>query len=88
MTSKEALEILNAYRDYHYNSDIKEKWAAVNALNVILPEYVKLAERDTPMKPAVFNYREHGIEHVECRNGCEPFRERYKFCPHCGQRLM
>lgn len=89
MTSKEALERLKFIADKELNiglksyKDLQEFWNYEEPLNCI----EKLVERDTPMQPAIFNYREHRIEHIECRNGCEPFRERHKFCPHCGQRL-
>ena len=84
MTSKEALEILNAYRNYHYNSDIKEKWAAANALNVILPEYVKLEEKDTPMK-VIMNMNGFDAYCGNCGNYL--FKKPQTYCDECGKKL-
>lgn len=81
MTSKEALKTLNKYRNSHYNSVNEEERELANALNVILPEYVKLAERDTPMLPLVFK---DSIDCPKCRSYVFPPHE---FCENCGQIL-
>ena len=41
MTSKEAVETLNKYRNQNYNSTNKDEIELANAINVILPNYVK-----------------------------------------------
>lgn len=73
MTSKEALkELILKYNIPHH----------------ILEPLRLLDKRDTPVKPIVFNYEEHRLNHIECQNGCKPFKDKeYKFCPYCGQRL-
>ena len=49
MTSKEAKSILNAYRNRNYNS-IFHEYELAKAIDTILPKYVELEKRDTPIK--------------------------------------
>ena len=54
MTSKEAISILNKYRNSFYNSSVKEEVKLAMAIDKVLPHYIKLDEKNTPKKPDDF----------------------------------
>lgn len=89
MTSKEALNTLNKYRNSQYNSVNEEEREIANALNVILPEYVKLADRDTPEKVKIGTSKY--FKFPICPNCKIELNEYYKYankyCKKCGQKL-
>lgn len=81
MTSKESLSILNKYRNSHYNSVNKEEREIANALNVMLPEYVKLLEINTPKKII-----KETISHYI--NAEDYYKVDYYKCPSCEKTVL
>lgn len=82
MKSREAKSILNKFRNGNYNNPDDPYFREIaHALDVILPKYDKLENRDTPMKTFSTNY------HI-CPNCKNTYLTKYQnYCDNCGQRL-
>lgn len=88
MTSKEAKKILNEYRNRNYNSTFRDELELAKAIDTILPKYVELVERDTPMLPIKLKWNNTENYYYVCPK-CEEWVARTDevFCHECGQRL-
>ena len=89
MTSKEAKKILNEYRNRNYTSTLKTEVELAKAIDVVLPKYVELEERDTPMLPVKLKWENTENYYYVCPK-CEEMvaRDDEVFCQDCGQRLL
>lgn len=98
---KNSVSILNAFRNKYYtDGNNVENGIVANALDDILPEYVKLKKEHTQKeKRGKWEYwqnndYESGVHGATCTN-CDItqsvifFRRKptFKFCPHCGAKM-
>lgn len=88
---KDSVSILNVFRNKYYtDGNNTENGIVANAIDDVLPEYVKLKIRDTPLMPIP---KEIGIISrkilYKCPNElCSTTLIRgANFCHHCGQAL-
>lgn len=87
MVDQEAINILNLYRNRHYSdSSISESYKIANAINVILPEYIRLNKiHQKEKEPCKFCEDNFCFWKSELSGY---FKETdIKFCPHCGRPL-
>lgn len=82
MTTEEAIEFLNIFRNQHYaDSTITDEYELAMGLNVILPHYVVLRSQQKPAK--LDRSRWEGCEY--CKD--IPASIRKGFCYACGRPL-
>lgn len=91
MTINKAKSILNEYRNQNYNSSFRDETELANAIDVVLPKYTELENRDTPMQVQI-KYSVHKyayiLERQECPSCSKPIiYSQPNYCGHCGQRL-
>lgn len=91
MKSREAKSILNKFRNGNYNNPDDPYFREIaHALDVILPKYVELEKRDTPMKPLIDKldlWDEHKCPICESTVWEVHVHKDKNFCNKCGQRL-
>lgn len=91
MTSKEAKSILNQYRNRNYNSILFQEHELAKAIDTVLPKYVDLEARDTPIKviktPDWFYHCPRCKDEIDVSNVDFTSKQIYRYCYHCGQRL-
>ena len=89
---KKERELLNIYRNRNYNSSDKDERELAMAIDQVLPEFVKLVERATPMKPT----KRNASSTPQCPScGSQEVRQeqdgdwdrRNNYCPDCGQAI-
>jgi len=86
----EAFKTLNKYRNQNYNSTNKDEIELSMAIDTVLPKYVKLEKRDTPMKPLIDKldlWDEHKCPICESIVWEVHVHKDENFCNKCGQRL-